>query len=305
MNDEDEIISDKWFDETYDFSNGLGKVKLSRKYNFVNGNGQLISNQWFDNAENFLNGFAQIKLKNKYNFINSEGKLLWNKPIEQWFDYVWPFGEYGFGHIQLNKKENLINSKGQIVFTNWYDEITSKINKYGLIRVTLNGKDNLINVGTKQPINNQWFDYIDNNFYTFGFSQVKLNRKYNLIDKDGKLVSNIWFDDVYFGDRGIYHPIINGKMYNVDTNGNLTLCESKDDNSLPQLDESVKKYLTLLKEETVADGSSTSNPYKKRWKAEREALKNFVANYGELMQSKEDDKGGKLYKVFYDKTMSE
>ena len=75
--------------------------------------------------------------------------------------------------------------------------------------------------------------------------------------------------------------------------------------NIPQLDESVKKYLTLLKEETVADGSSTSNPYKKRWKAEREALKNFVANYGKLMQSKEDDKGGKLYKVFYDKTMSE
>ena len=68
--------------------------------------------------------------------------------------------------------------------------------------------------------------------------------------------------------------------------------------------ESVKKLLTLLKEETVADGSSTTNPYKQRWKAEREALKNFVANYGKLMQSKEDDKGGKLYKVFYDKTMS-
>ena len=68
--------------------------------------------------------------------------------------------------------------------------------------------------------------------------------------------------------------------------------------------ESIQRYLTLLKEETVADGSSTSNPYKKRWKAEREALKNFVANYGKLMQSKEDDKGGKLYKVFFDKTMS-
>lgn len=68
--------------------------------------------------------------------------------------------------------------------------------------------------------------------------------------------------------------------------------------------ESIQRCLTLLKEETVADGSSTSNPYKKRWKAEREALKNFVANYGKLMQSKEDDKGGKLYKVFFDKTMS-
>jgi hypothetical protein len=74
--------------------------------------------------------------------------------------------------------------------------------------------------------------------------------------------------------------------------------------------ESIQKYITLLKEniineETVADGSSTTNPYKKRWKAEREALKNFVCNYGTVMQTKEDDKGGKLYKVFYDKGISE
>ena len=74
--------------------------------------------------------------------------------------------------------------------------------------------------------------------------------------------------------------------------------------------ESVKKYLTLLKEsliteETVADGSSTTNPYKDRWKAEREALKNFVCNFGTVMQSKEDDKNGKLYKVFYDRGISQ
>jgi hypothetical protein len=48
--------------------------------------------------------------------------------------------------------------------------------------------------------------------------------------------------------------------------------------------ESMKKYLTVLKEEVAIDGSSENNPYEKRWKAEREALKSFVANYGKLMQ---------------------
>ena len=69
-------------------------------------------------------------------------------------------------------------------------------------------------------------------------------------------------------------------------------------------EESVKKYLTLLKEETVADGSSNGNPYKKRWDTERKALKDFICNYGTLMQSKEDDKNGKLYKCFWDKNLS-
>ena len=68
--------------------------------------------------------------------------------------------------------------------------------------------------------------------------------------------------------------------------------------------ESMKRYLTVLKEEVAIDGSSEDNPYEKRWKAEREALKSFVANYGKLMQSREDNKGGKLYKVYFDETMS-
>jgi len=66
--------------------------------------------------------------------------------------------------------------------------------------------------------------------------------------------------------------------------------------------ESVKKYLTLLKEEVVADGNSEHNPYEKRWDTERKALKDFVSNYGKLMQSKEN---GKLYKCYYDKVISQ
>jgi hypothetical protein len=71
------------------------------------------------------------------------------------------------------------------------------------------------------------------------------------------------------------------------------------------ISENVKKYLAVLKEEVAMDGSSEGNPYAERWKEERDALKNFIANYGKLMQSKEDNKMGKLYKVYYDKTMSE
>ena len=71
--------------------------------------------------------------------------------------------------------------------------------------------------------------------------------------------------------------------------------------------ESVKKYIKLLKEnvineEWVGDGNSEHNPYKERWDAERKALKDFVSNYGKLMQSREN---GKLYKCYYDKTLSQ
>lgn len=59
---------------------------------------------------------------------------------------------------------------------------------------------------------------------------------------------------------------------------------------------------TYLAEEAVADGNSEHNPYAKRWKSERQALKDFLLNYGKIMTSKEN---GKEYKVYYDKTLSE
>ena len=73
--------------------------------------------------------------------------------------------------------------------------------------------------------------------------------------------------------------------------------------------ESIEKYIKLLKnatlnEEWVADGNAEHNPYAKRWKTERQALKNFICNYGKLMQSKESSKQGRIYKVFYDQGIS-
>ena len=63
----------------------------------------------------------------------------------------------------------------------------------------------------------------------------------------------------------------------------------------------LRPFVSLLSEEIVADGNSEHNPYSKRWKAEREALKSFISNYGKLMTSKEN---GKEYMVYYDDCIS-
>lgn len=68
------------------------------------------------------------------------------------------------------------------------------------------------------------------------------------------------------------------------------------------LKESTINYIKILKEEVVADGSAHHNPYAKRWKAERKALKDFICNFGKIMTSKEN---GKQYKCYYDKILSQ
>ena len=115
---------------------------------------------------------------------------------------------------------------------------------------------------------------------------------------------NITFDYVDYKNAN-YKRIINDIINFFDNKIKpSSLYESKEVIKEYLDNESMKKYLTVLKEEVALDGSTEDNPYEKRWKAEREALKSFVANYGKLMQSKEDNKGGKLYKVYFDETMS-
>jgi len=96
-----------------------------------------------------------------------------------------------------------------------------------------------------------------------------------------------------------------GTPYQRIINDILNFFDNKVKPSSLYMRESIEKYahvITLLKEEVVADGNSEHNPYEKRWKAERKALKNFICNFGKVMTSREN---GKQYKVYYDKVLSQ
>lgn len=128
------------------------------------------------------------------------------------------------------------------------------------------------------------------------WKKVKEMRKSSL-EKDGEM-----------GAGNIVYKYMRRKGY-LDKLWKLrTMCYDKS-NSIME-DKNIVQYITSLKnsfinEEFALDGNTEHNPYKDRWKAEREALKNFICNYGTVMQSKEDNKEGKLYKVLWDKGISQ
>ena len=62
----------------------------------------------------------------------------------------------------------------------------------------------------------QWFYRFNN-----GFARVQLNGKYNFIDKNGKLLSNTWFDNASNFSEGFARVELNGKYNFIDKNGNL------------------------------------------------------------------------------------
>ena len=182
------------FDNIDDFVNGLAKVELNNKWNFIDTNGNLLSKQWFDYISYFENGFAKVMLNNKYNFIDVNCNLL----SKQWFYIVYDFNEYGISKVKLNNKCNFIDTNGNLLSQQWFDNVYN-FNEYGISIVVLNKKCNLIDTNGNL-LSQQWFDNIFS-FNKNGIAQVELNRKWNLIDKNGKLLSKQWFDsydDAYY-----------------------------------------------------------------------------------------------------------
>jgi len=190
------------------FCNGVAKVILNDKYNYISTQGKLISDTWFDEAWNFSEGFGSVMLKNKdkykYNYINSQGKLL----SDMWFDVNWEFSD-GFGLVWLNNKCNYIGTNGKLLSDTWFKDAWGFCD--GVTRVALNDKYNYINTQGKL-LSDTWFD--DAWGFSKGFARIKLNNKYNYINTHGKLLSDTWFDGAMSFNEGFAAVQLNVKGWN-------------------------------------------------------------------------------------------
>ena len=92
-----------------------------------------------------------------------------------------------------------------------------KIND-GLYKVTLNDKNNLMDKNGKL-ISDKWFDDVLD--FNDGFATVKLNGKYNYIDEHGKLLSDKWFDWVGNFKYGFAIVKLKFKWNLIDEHGKL------------------------------------------------------------------------------------
>ena len=92
-----------------------------------------------------------------------------------------------------------------------------KIND-GLYKVTLNDKNNLMDKNGKL-ISDKWFDDVLD--FNDGFATVKLNGKYNYIDEHGKLLSDKWFDWVGNFKYGFAIVKLNNNYNYIDKHGKL------------------------------------------------------------------------------------
>ena len=147
------------FDNIDDFVNGIARVKLNKKFNFVDVNGNFISQQWFDDIGYFNeDGIAQVILNNKWNLIDKKGNFI----SQQWFDGIGIFTN-GFAQVILNNKWNFIDVNGNFISQQWFDYVYN-FNKNGFAIVILNKKYNFIDTNGKL-VSQKWFDSFDEVYY--------------------------------------------------------------------------------------------------------------------------------------------
>ena len=203
------ILSDIWFDDCNDFDEGLAVVRLNGKWNFITTDGKFISNTWFNYCGYFDEGLAVVRLNGKWNFLTIDGKFL----SDTWFDYCKSFRN-GLASVQLDGKSNFISAKGEILSDTWFDYCSNFYD--GFSKVELNRKWNFLTTGGK-ILSDTWFNRCG--YFEEGFAYIKLNDKWNFLTIDGKFLSDTWFDHCYDFENGFAIVEMNGKRYAIDRNG--------------------------------------------------------------------------------------
>ena len=196
------LISDIWYDDVHNFSEGNALVVKNGKCNFINNKGVLISNNWFDLVRSFKDNFALVIINNQYNYIDTNGNLI----SDIWYDLAFSFNE-GYAQIKKNGKYNFIDTNGKLISKDWYDEVEDFNNGHALVRKGGLGQ-NFIDTNGK-IVSKEWYDDIQS-FNNYGYAIVKKDGKVNMINTKGELISKKW-------DNNIQFKIINSSFYSENT----------------------------------------------------------------------------------------
>ena len=218
INEDNEFLSDDWFDHAWNFNDGFGMVKIKNKgLNFINKDNEFLSDDWFGDADNFYDDFARVYIERKgWNFINKNGKYL----SDDWFNNALNSKD-GFARVKIeNKGWNFINKDGKYLSDDWFDDAGDFENGFARVKIKNKGF-NFINKDN-EFLSDKWFESSAWGFKD-GFARVKIeNKGWNFINKDGKYLSDDWFDDADDFDYGSADVYIKNKGWNtINTEGKI------------------------------------------------------------------------------------
>ena len=197
-------------------------VKKADLYNFIDQEGNLISNRWFKGAYSFCNGYAivgdYIDGELYYNFIDSKGHLLcndWYYKAHNFHDgYAVVYGARKFGHT--NDLWGHINTKGEHMpcHGEGADDFEDGLGSvYDRVKTVYGYKSE------NEKFFNKDYKHVDctyhRKFYN-GISSYRDDEGYYFInDKYKKINSSVWFCSISSKSRSRFYASINDESVTV------------------------------------------------------------------------------------------
>lgn len=189
--------------------NGYFPVTIDGTENFMNYSGDMMYASVGNYAENGL-----AAASDEYGFY---GYIDWNgtEVIPFNYDEAGDFGSNGLAKVKIGDHYGYINKLGISVIETKYD-YAGDFSDNGLALVQEGYTYNFISmVGSEQ------YEYVSE--VKNDFSIAKKDGKYGLTDKDGNLLTSIWYDKIYndysFLEAGIVRARTNGKYVLLNSKG--------------------------------------------------------------------------------------
>ncbi len=210
INKNNRLVIPYKFDYGYDFHQGIAKVRIGKKWGYINTQGQLITDL-FDEITDFRDGIAIARQGDKYALVSRSGKI-----ISGWYDKIFPF-HGNIARVQLGGKFTFINRQGKKITNQWFDDADDF--HEGLAKIKISGKWGFINTQGEIIVKPQ-FDWASS--VIGGIAKVSKDGKYTLINNRGKQITD-WFDRIFFFSDGLAVVAKDGKWGYIDINGHIVI----------------------------------------------------------------------------------
>ncbi len=195
VNGEGEWIVQPVYDDVDKIKDGFGVIYSSKKRGLIDATGKVILEPRFDDIDRFKDGFAQVEIDDKKGLITTDGKVL----FEPRFDKIDKFSE-GVAEVKENDKYGLISNSGQILFEPVFDRISS-FDKEGNADVEASGKWGLINRNGKTLFEPKFQERL--RFERNGLAIVKQDGSFGIVKNTGEIAFEMKAELISY-EQGIY-----------------------------------------------------------------------------------------------------
>lgn len=235
------------YDLVYDFNQGVAIVELNNKNGFVDKNGNEVTAIIYDKIYQYVDGLAKVKKGNYYGFVDSQGKEI--IPVK--YNSVDDFSE-GVAAVGIDGNYGYINPQGEVVIAMIYKYADTF--SEGLAYVKDGDSNQYINKKGETVLRLD-YDYL----YTFdgGVAKVQKNGLFGFINKEGKQVTPVMFESATPFVSDVSKVEIDGKFGYVNRSGQKVI-----DIVYPEVSSVDNGYIRAKNEEGKYDLYTTTGEMK-------------------------------------------